>query len=452
MFEADAHSGNIYEFTNNNGTLSPTPAVFASSLTYPFGLAFAKTGPVIIQNLTNNYAVYGQNLTLSLSVTDAAPVSYQWYFNSSNNLGQAGAYAETFSGFVYGVVVTNGGFGYGIAPNVSFVGGGASIEAEGYATVSNGVVAGITATNGGYGYTNLPAVVIGPPNGFIYGQTNSTLVISNASASNLGNYFVVVSDTNGNSVISSVVSLMILYPPSITNNPVGFSASLGASGGLSVSASGTPPLSYQWILDDTNITDATNSTYEIPSLALTNAGSYTVEVSNPYGSVYSSPANVFVLPSLVSPFTGTIGIWGQDVDLNVGAVGSGMLDYQWYFDGQPISGANSSSYDLNSIQFTNAGLYSVVITSAYGSVTNAAYQVVVNPSNVSLALRPDVIIQGTVGYSYIIESTTNLGSSSSWMVETNVTLTTPTYEWIDYNVDTSKSTTPQKFYQVLPGQ
>jgi sugar lactone lactonase YvrE len=447
LFEADGGSGNIYEFTPGG-----TRSTFGSGFTNPNGLAFAESGLQITRDLTNSYVVYGQNATLSISATDLSPISYQWYFNPSNNSGQAGAYAQTFSGFVYGVVVTNGGFGYGVAPSVSFIGGGATVNALGYVTVSNGAVAGITVTNGGYGYTSLPAVVIGPPNGFLYGQTNSTLVISNASVNSLGNYFVVVSDTNGNSVTSSVVSLTLLYPPSITNDPVGFSANLGASGSLGVLAGGTLPLSYQWFLDGTNITDATNSTYEIASLALTNAGGYTVEVSNPYGSVSSSPANVFVLPSLVSPFTGAIGIWGQNVGLSVGAVGSGMLDYQWYFDGQAISGANSSSYDLDSIQFTNAGLYSVVVSSAYGSVTNAAYQVIVNPSNVSLALRPDVIIQGTVGYSYIIQSTTNLGSSGSWITETNITLTAPTYEWIDYNVDTSKSATPQKFYQVLPGQ
>ena len=448
LFEADGGSGNIYEFTPGG-----TRSTFASTgFANANGLAFAEPGLQITQNLTNSFVVYGQNTSLSVSATDSLAISYQWYFNPSNNGGQAGAYAETVSGFVYGAVVTNGGFGYGNVPNVNFVGGGSSIDAEGYATVSNGVVAGITVTNAGSGYTSLPAVVIDPPNGFIYGQTNSTLVISNASASDLGNYFVVVSDTNGNSLTSSTVSLTLLYPPTITNNPVGFSASLGGSGSLSVSASGTPPFSYQWMLNDTNVLDATNSTYEISSLALTNAGSYTVEVSNPYGAAYSSPANVFMVPSLNAPFMGAIGIWGQNVDLNVGAVGSGTLDYQWYFNGQSISGANSSSYDFNNIQFTNGGLYSVVVSSAYGSVTNAAYQVVVNPSNVALALRPDVIIQGTVGYSYTIESNTNLSNANSWTVETNITLTSPTFEWIDYNADTSKPTNPQKFYQVLPGQ
>jgi outer membrane protein assembly factor BamB len=41
LFEADTFSGNIYEFVNNDGTLGSTPVVFASGLDEPFGLAFA---------------------------------------------------------------------------------------------------------------------------------------------------------------------------------------------------------------------------------------------------------------------------------------------------------------------------------------------------------------------------------------------------------------------------
>ena len=76
--------------------------------------------------------------------------------------------------------MTNGGFGYGNVPNVSFVGGGGS-GASGYGTVSNGILVGITVTNAGGGYASLPAVVIGAPNGYFYGQTNSSLTISNAN-------------------------------------------------------------------------------------------------------------------------------------------------------------------------------------------------------------------------------------------------------------------------------
>jgi hypothetical protein len=44
LFEADVNSGLIYEFTNNNGTLSTNLTLFASGLSYPWSLAFNSTG------------------------------------------------------------------------------------------------------------------------------------------------------------------------------------------------------------------------------------------------------------------------------------------------------------------------------------------------------------------------------------------------------------------------
>jgi hypothetical protein len=405
---------------------------------------------VITGNLTNSYVVYGQNTTLNVTASGASPLNYQWYFVPANNAGQAGAYAETIGGFVYGAVVTNGGFGYGNVPNVSFVGGGGS-GAAGYGTVSNGIVTGITVTNAGYGYSSVPSISIDAPNGYLYGQTNSTLTISNANQNSLGNYYVVVSNANA-SVTSSMVNLTVLYPPSVLFNPIGFTQSYGASNALSVVAAGTPPLSYQWSLNGTNIYNATNSNYSIAGLDITNTGSYIVEVTNSYGYVYSSPVYVNMLPTLTTPFAGAVSLWGQSVELNVGAVGSDILNYQWYFNGLPISGATSSSYNLNSIQFTNAGLYSVVVSSIYGSVTNMSYQVVVNPANTAIGTCPEIYITGTIGYNYTIQSSTNLANTNSWVTVTNITLNATSEMWADTATDTSKSGNPQKFYRVLPGQ
>ena len=405
----------------------------------------------ITQDLTNFDDIYSENTTIFFTATSSSTLEYQWYFVPTNNIGQvAGAYAETIDGFVYGAVVTNGGFGYGNVPKVSFVGGGGA-GAGGYATVSNGIVVGIAVTNAGFGYTSIPAVAIDPPNGLIFGQTNSTLTITNANHNSLGNYYVVVSNSFG-SVTSSVVNLTLLFPPTIAMNPVGFTQGYHSSNTLSVAATGTPPFSYQWSLNGTNINGATSNSLFIASLNLTNAGVYTVEVMNPYGYAYSSPAYVNLSPALTSPFTGAVGLWGQDTTLGVSAIGSGSLDYQWYFDGQVILGATNSTYTLDSIQFTNAGLYNVVVSSAYGIVTNTAYQVVVNPANIALGTFPGVYITGTVGYSYTIQSTTNLADTNAWVTLTNITLTVPSQIWDDNQTDLTKPGNSQKFYRILSGQ
>jgi hypothetical protein len=408
--------------------------------------AFELIPPIAITNQPNGYALYGQNDTLSVSVSSQTPVSYQWYFVPANHSGQAGAYAETISDFVYGAVVTNGGFGYGNVPNVSFVGGGGA-SAMGFATVSNGVVTGIMVTNAGTGYTGVPDVVIDAPNGYLFGQTNRTLAITNASQNDLGNYYVVVANASG-SVTSSVVDLTLLYPPSITNQPQDQVVDAYSNASFSVGASGTTPLSYQWLFQGTNPLVADAGTLVIPNVTPQNLGPYVVIVTNDYGSVTSSVANLYMHPYLATPFSGAITDWGQTNVLAVGAWGSGNLSYQWYFNGAAIPGATASNLVLSDIQFTNAGLYSVVVSSLYGSVTNTPEQLVVNPANLSLGLFAGVIIQGTVGYNYVIQGSTDLSSTNSWVTLTNITLTAPVQIWFDGSVDVHNA--PQKYYRVLP--
>jgi hypothetical protein len=404
--------------------------------------------PSITQDLTNIFVQYGFNTSIGVTVTSPTPVNYQWYFVPANGAGQAAAYAQSYNGFIVGAVVTNGGFGYGNTPHVSFVGGGGS-GASGFGTNINGILTGIAVTNAGVGYASLPSVVIDPPNGFLFGQTNSTLTISNANQNNLGNYFVVVSNAMG-SVTSSVVNLTLLYPPSITSEPQDQAVKAYSAASFAVGASGTLPLSYQWFANGSILPGATASTLTFPSVTPPELGTYSVIVTNSFGSITSSIANLFLSPYLDMPFTGFETYLGQTNTLSVGAWGSGGLVYQWYLNGVAIAGATSSNLVLSGIQFTNAGSYTVVVSSPYGSVTNTPEQVVVNPANTSIGLFAGVIIQGTVGYNYTIQSSTNLGDANSWITLTNLTLTSPIQIWDDNSVDVHKY--PQNFYRVLSGQ
>ena len=404
--------------------------------------------PILTQNLTNSYVSNGGNISLSVGVASQSPLSYQWYFIPSNNNGQAAAAAQSISGFIYSTVVTNGGYGYGNVPSVSFVGGGGS-GAAGYATISNGAVSGIVMTSAGSGYTNLPSVVIGAPNGYLFGQTNSILNVTNANQNSIGNYWVVVNNYTG-SVTSSVVNLTLLYPPSIASQPSDFNATAFYPASFNVSASGTSPLSYQWLFSGTNLIGATNGSVTITNARQDNIGQYSVVVTNAYGSITSSIANLYLYPYIATSFTGLSTYWGYSNTLSVGAWGSG-IGYQWYFNGLAIPNATSATYTFPAIQPTNAGLYTVVISSPLGSVTNTPYQVVVNPANVSLGLFPGVIINGVVGYNYAIQGSSDLSNTNGWVTLTNITLTNPIQIWYDGTSDTTKPANPHRYYRVLAG-
>jgi hypothetical protein len=70
---------------------------------------------------------------------------------------------------------------------------------------------------------------------------------------------------------------------------------------ISVAADGTQPFTYQWKKDGVNITGASASTYVIASAKVTDAGNYTVVVSNLAGSTLSdtAPVNIVVVPTNV---------------------------------------------------------------------------------------------------------------------------------------------------------
>ncbi len=80
-------------------------------------------------------------------------------------------------------------------------------------------------------------------------------------------------------------------PPVITKQPVGGSFIAGAAPTLSVTATG-PGLSYQWYKDATALPGETTNTLSFASLSASDAGSYSVIVSNATTTVTSSNAVV----------------------------------------------------------------------------------------------------------------------------------------------------------------
>ena len=60
-----------------------------------------------------------------------------------------------------------------------------------------------------------------------------------------------------------------------------------------------------------------------------------------------------------------------------------------------------------------------------------------------------VFIEGTVGYNYLIQMSTNLFNTNAWITMTNFTLTQPIQYWDDIR---DVSTKPGRYYRVLPGQ
>ena len=96
-------------------------------------------------------------------------------------------------------------------------------------------------------------------------------------------------------------------PPVITVPPAGQIVGAGSNVTFAVTASGSPPLAYQWQLNGANLTDgpllsgSTAPILNLPGVGLSAAGSYAVIVSNALAAVTSSVATLQVLPDLPLP-------------------------------------------------------------------------------------------------------------------------------------------------------
>jgi 3',5'-cyclic AMP phosphodiesterase CpdA len=84
--------------------------------------------------------------------------------------------------------------------------------------------------------------------------------------------------------------------PVITTAPGNVTVTQGDTASFSVGAAGSRPLHYQWLYDGEPITDATNATIQLADVQASQAGPYSVVVSNGFGSVTSTAATLTVLP------------------------------------------------------------------------------------------------------------------------------------------------------------
>ncbi|HVT71775.1 MAG TPA: immunoglobulin domain-containing protein [Lacunisphaera sp.] len=167
--------------------------------------------------------------------------------------------------------------------------------------------------------------------------------------------------------------------PVITQNPVGGNLVAGMNLVLTVTATGTGPLTYQWQKDgQTPFGNPTSSNIVLTRVSPADAGSYTVTVTNSAGSVTSAPAVVTVstapVLSATNPISGTTGF--NKITFRVYAYGS-FPTFTWYRGGlvlqsggglyDPILGYYSDLL-IYSPTSESQGYYSCVVSNADGSV------------------------------------------------------------------------------------
>lgn len=136
------------------------------------------------------------------------------------------------------------------------------------------------------------------------GATGATYGIPAVAVADAGRYAVVVSNDQG-SVTSDAATLTVQVPPVITVQPAGATVPVGQAVQFSVTATGTPPLAFQWRRDGSDLPGQDGPVLDIAAARPADQGTYTVRVANAVGEAISDPAVLAVVSGPMAPVLGS---------------------------------------------------------------------------------------------------------------------------------------------------
>lgn len=278
---------------------------------------------------------------------------------------------------------------------------------------------------------------------------------SNATAHASGNIMVGYEDAFDS--ISPFQSYMVLdnvrvvaiTPPVITGQPVSTTNAVGTPASFAVTATtSTGVTNYQWFRNNVAISDATNATYAIGSVAAGNFGAYRVEVSD--GRYTTASATVLLVapaPVINVQPVSKVAVLGSSPTLSVTATSfSGITNYQWFYygtnvSGTGVSGATNRVLTLGGIQSNRFnGPYTVRVNDGTTSITSAPAAII------TFAASPTVTAPQAVGGNIVFSYSSEFGPN--YVVDFKSALTNALWTPIRTNAGTGS---PISFTNGLSG-
>jgi hypothetical protein len=225
--------------------------------------------------------------------------------------------------------------------------------------------------------------------------TNASFTIPLVVNADAGSYSLVITNSTSKNTTRAAQLVVTGTPVVITDatQPADQFVVQGRPVTFNVVATGSAPVQYQWSFNATPIQDATNASYSIASVSLTNAGGYSVLVSNPVDSTNSRTALLTVLRDTIPPSVASI----SANPFQIIVVFSDSMD--------PASATNPANYTVSGgAAVTNAALSGNTVTlalnsgltlgSVYTLTINGAMDLSGNVAHTTVSFSPTITIDG----------------------------------------------------------
>lgn len=270
-----AMNNGCINFVQNNWKVFNNTFIEDDTVLNPYGVSISGTNNLFVNNIVSGCATFlevnnpSQFSAISNNVYAdfVASGNYPWYYNGSH---------------------------YGPPPTTGYpLWASAAGELNGFYTNS------ALLNSDGSLQTNSPALAVGA-NLTALGFTNDIQGITRTAPWDVGAF----KGSNTNACIS----------PSVSMQPGNQTVVVGNTATFTVTATGTPSLTYQWNWYGTNVTGATSTSWTTPATLLANNNSLVyVSVNNACGGTQSSTVSLYVMPVQSNPhvqITGSVKITG----------------------------------------------------------------------------------------------------------------------------------------------
>jgi arabinogalactan endo-1,4-beta-galactosidase len=281
----------------------------------------------------------------------------------------------------------------------------------------------------------------------ISGANTTNLTLTGVTSNSTTNYTLVITNVYG-SVTSSVAVLTLLVPSTISTPLTNQIVECGSNATFAIIASGTPPLNYQWSLDGTTVSGATNSSFTLTNTTLP-SHAVSIVVSNLYASATNDA--ILTVQDTTPPVITLVG--GNPIYLNLGSTftdpGAVANDKCAGSENVVVGGkVNLNSVGTNTLTYTaddgngntNAITRSVIVSDLTPIIGSVA-------ANRDGSFTLD--LSGAPGNTYVLETATNLPSVITWQpIATNLIDNSGVWQF----TDTQAVNFQQQFYRLVLAQ